>query len=192
MSQEDVGRLKATTDFHQLLIEKLYSQRILNNAHRGDFVEMMVLSALGPEWRHVGLGWHLWDLQCGDGANRVRVQVKQCAALQLWGKTKCMILQFPWSERAPSYIRRDHPNEALEDGGWFCELFVVGVHPVEDESTCDQTDVNQWRFMVVPARDLTRGQNSVTLAKAMKRWPLIGWSELKSSVEQAIARPDLG
>src|SRR5262249_20614077 len=39
-------RLKATTDFHQLLIEKLYSQRILNNSHRGDFVEMMVLSAL--------------------------------------------------------------------------------------------------------------------------------------------------
>jgi hypothetical protein len=78
----------------------------------------------------------------------------------------------------------------MEDGSVSCSLW--GVHPVEDENTCDQTDVNQWRFMVVPARDLTRGQNSMTLAKAMKRWPLIGWSELKSSVEQAIARPDLG
>jgi hypothetical protein len=88
MRQEDVGRLKATTDFHQLLIEKLYSQRILNNSHRGDFVEMMVLSALGPEWRHVGLGWYLWDLQRGDGANRGRVQVKAMCCAPTLGENK--------------------------------------------------------------------------------------------------------
>lgn len=176
-------------DFHKLLIEKLYSHPILNNSHRGDFVEMMVLSALGPEWRHVGLGWHLWDLQRGEGADRVRVQVKQCAARQLWGKTKCMTVQFSWSERAPSYIRRDHPNEALEDAGWFCELFVVGVHSIEDEHICDHTDVNQWRFMVVPAGDLSSRQSSMTLAKALKRWPLVTWSELASAVQRAIAGP---
>ena len=171
---------------HQILIEKLYSRPILNNSHRGDYVEMMVLDALGPKWNHVGLGWNLWDLQRGTGADRVRIQVKQCAARQLWGKTKCMIFQFPWSEGAPDYIRRDFPNEALEKQGWFCELFVVGVHPVEDESICDQTDVKQWQFMVVPASELRQGRSSMVLSKALKRWPLVGWSDLKTAVDKRI------
>jgi len=168
---------------HRMLIEKLYSHRILNNSHRGNFVEMMVLDALGPEWRYVGLGWNIWDLQRGTGKDRARIQVKQCAARQLWGKTKSMTFQFPWSDHLPAYILRDFPNEALEKDGWFCELFVVGVHAIEDEKVCDQTDPTQWQFMVVPARELKRRQNSMSLSKAMKRWPLVPLAELKSTVE---------
>ena len=41
---------------------------------------MMVLAALGGEWRFVGLGWHPWDLQRGQGEDRVRIQVKPSAA----------------------------------------------------------------------------------------------------------------
>ena len=173
---------------HRMLIEKLYSNRILNNSHRGDFVEMMVLDALGSEWRHVGLGWNVWDLQRGIGNDRARIQVKQCAARQLWGKTKRMSFQFPWSDRAPSYIPRDFPNEAIETEGWFCELFVVGVHLVEDEGLCDQTDPSQWEFMVVPSRELKRGQSSMTLNKAIKRWPLTPLRGLRSAVETKLSR----
>jgi hypothetical protein len=171
-----------------MLIEKLYSQRILNNSHRGDFVEMMVLDALGPEWHHVGLGWNLWDLQRGTGKDRARIQVKQCAARQLWGKTKCMIFQFPWSDHVPTYILRDFPNEALEKDGWFCELFVVGVHPIEDKMLCDQTDPTQWQFMIVPSRELKRGQSSMTLSKAMKQWPLVPLAGLKSTIENKLCQ----
>jgi hypothetical protein len=172
---------------HRILIENLYSHRILNNSHRGDFVEMMVLDALGPEWRHVGLGWNILDLQRGIGKERARIQVKQCAARQLWGKTKCMICQFPWSDHAPGYIRRDFPNEALEEDGWFCELFVIGVHAIEDEAHCDQTDPSQWQFMIIPTWELKRGQSSMILSKAMKRWPLVPLAELKSAVEIKLA-----
>jgi hypothetical protein len=104
-------------------------------------------------------------------------------ALQRWGKTKCMTFQFPWSDHAPAYIRRDFPNEALEEDGWFCELFVVGVHAVEEKEACDQTDPSQWQFMVVPSCELNRGQNSMTLSKAIKRWPLLSLAGLKSAVE---------
>jgi hypothetical protein len=166
-----------------MLIERLYSQRILNNSHRGDFVEMMVLDALGPEWRHVGLGWNIWDLQRGTGKDRVRIQVKQCAARQLWGKTKCMTFQFPWSNQVPPYVHRDYPNEAFEKDGWFCELFIVGVHAIEDENLCDQTDPSQWQFMIVPSRELKRGQSSMTLSKAVKRWPPVSFAQLKSAVD---------
>lgn len=168
---------------HRMLLEKLYTHRILNNSHRGDFVEMMVLDALGPDWRYVGLGWHIWDLQRGGGAERARIQVKQCAARQLWGKTKRMTCQFPWSDQVPAYIRRDYPNEALEKDGWFCELFVLGVHAVQDEDLCDQTDPSQWQFMVVPSRELKSGQNSMSVSKAKQRWPLLALPGLKSAVE---------
>jgi hypothetical protein len=94
-----------------------------------------------------------------------------------------MTFQFPWSHQAPAYILRDFPNEIVEKDGWFCELFVVGVHAVEDEKLCDQTDPSQWQFMVVPSHELKRGQSSMTLRRAMKRWPLVPLAGLKSAVE---------
>lgn len=176
----------------QLLIETLYSHRILNNSHRGNFVEMMVLDALRPEWRYVGLGWNIWDLQRGYGVDRARIQIKQCAAQQLWGKTKHMSFQFPWSSHVPAYIRRDFPNEAFENEGWFCELFVVGVHAITDEDLCDQTDPLQWQFMVVPSRDLTRGRKSMALPRAIERWPLVPLSDLKRTVETKLDELRIG
>lgn len=74
-------------DITEMVKSNIYSSRILNNAHRGDVIEMMVLSALGEDWKFVGLGWHPWDLESGSGSERVRIQAKQCAALQLWGPT---------------------------------------------------------------------------------------------------------
>ncbi len=86
----------------------------------------------------------------------------------------------------PDYIRRDFPNEMIEEEGWFCELFVVGIHPVEDETSCDQTDMNQWRFMVVPANELKRGQSSMLLSRAMKRWGTVTCPELRTEVAQKL------
>ena len=48
-----------------MVAENFFSGRILNNAHRGDVVEIIVQSALGADWKFVGLGWHPWDLQRG-------------------------------------------------------------------------------------------------------------------------------
>ncbi len=97
-----------------------------------------------------------------------------------------MIFQCPWRDSAPAYIRRDHPSEALESSGWFCELFVLGVHPVDDERTCDQTDVTQWEFLVVPSRELKREQSSMILREATTRWPPVPLTALKSTVESKL------
>ena len=71
-----------------MVANRIYGGTVLNNSHRGDVVEMMVLAALGSDWKFVGLGWHPWDLQRGSGADRVRIQVRQSAAMQIWGPTK--------------------------------------------------------------------------------------------------------
>ena len=172
--------------FQQLLIDKIYSGRILNNSHRGEVVEMMVLSALGPEWNYVGLGWAPWDLQRGSGRNRVRIQVKNCAALQLWGRTQKLALHLGWSKQVPFYFFRHHPKEKIEKEGWFCELFVVGIHLIEDESICDHMDVTQWKFLVIPSAQLKRGQNSIDLRIAIKKWSPVAWRNLKTKVESEL------
>lgn len=170
--------------------EMMYAGRILNNAHRGDVVEAMVFAALDPAWKFVGLGWHPWDLQRGHGAQRVRMQVKQVAALQLWGPTKRPTLVFGWKSNPPSYFRRDNPGEPIEDEGWFCEIFVFGLHLKTDRDAADQVDIDQWQFLVIPATDLDAGQNSMVLTKAVTIWEPVDWHELPQAVERAIRQTE--
>lgn len=170
----------------QMVAKEIYGGKVLNNSHRGDVVEMMVLKALGPEWRHVGLGWHPWDLQRGNGPERVRIQVRQTAALQLWGESKTRSLQFNWKANAPAYFERDNPDEAIESEGWFCDLFVFGVHDVADLEICDQGDPAQWEFIVIPVCDLAPRLRGVTLTKAKTKWRGVNWSELKPEVDRVM------
>lgn len=175
-------------DIIKLVADNYYSHNVLNNAHRGDIVEMIVLSALGDEWKLVGLGWHPWDLQLIRNNERFRIQVRQIAALQLWGKTKQLMLKFGWKKKPPEYFFRDHPGEEIENEGWFCELFIYGVHLETDEINVDQVDPMQWKFLVIPITELDYKQNSMTLEKALKRWQLISWYELFDSVENIICK----
>ena len=170
----------------QMLTERIYGDRILNNAHRGDIVEIMVLAALGDEWKHVGLGWHPWDLQRGHGANRQRIQVKQTAALQLWGPTRREVLTFGWKPHPPRYFRRDNPEEPIEDEGWFCELIIFGVHDGTDPAVVDQVDPGQWQFIVVPTGDLTPRTKTMALSTARSRWTPVSWDRLREKVEEAL------
>ena len=66
----------------QSLNERFYSQPLIDNVYRGDYVETLILFALGEGWEAVG-GWGSWDLE--KGVDGVRVEVKQAAALQTWG-----------------------------------------------------------------------------------------------------------
>ena len=171
-----------------MVAEKIFTPRILNNSHRGDVVEMMVLAALGPEWKFVGLGWHPWDLQRGSGPNRVRIQVKQSAALQLWGATKRLGITFGWSKKPPSYFARDNAGEEIELEGWFCDVFVVGIHQSTDPATVDQVDPRQWKFLVISSSDIPARCNSMILAKALTKWDLVSWTGIGPAVEGAISR----
>lgn len=177
-------KIPTRTEIVLKVAHELYGDRILNNAHRGDVLEMMVLLALGDGWRHVGLGWHPWDLQYGQGSGRIRIQIKQTAALQLWGTTVRRSLHFGWKPNAPSYFQRDNPGEEIEKEGWFCDLFVFGIHDETDPDKTDQADPAQWKFLVIPACDLKTGLKSMTLKKAMDRWRAVPWSRLNEEVEK--------
>ncbi len=165
-----------------------FSGSILNNSHRGDVVEMMVLAALGSEWKSVGREWHPWDLQRGTGPDRIRIQINQWAALQRWGPTVKPVLSLNWSDKPPAYFESDHPGETIESEGWFCDVFVFGVHQESDPNKVDQVDPRQWKFLVIPTCDLKTGARWIDLTKAMRDWPLCAWHELPQAVDQAIFR----
>jgi hypothetical protein len=189
-SSEDASETKracpSRDEIIRMVAEQIYSNPVLNNAHRGDVVEMQVLAALGKPWRLVTLGWHPWDLQRGEGSDRIRIQVKQSAALQLWGRTKSPMIVFGWKPKPPSYFKRDNPGQEIEAEGWFCEIFVVGIHQGVHLRDVDQVDPSQWRFLVIPTCDLQPKTNAMPLTKALTRWPLVRWHELSERVERAI------
>ena len=90
-------------DIQKRLIQEVYSGPILNNSHRGDIIEIIVLEALGVDWKLVGLGWHPWNTESTQISSKIRIQVKQCAALQLWGPTQKVTLSFPWTQSLSQY-----------------------------------------------------------------------------------------
>ena len=183
--------IPSRSDIIDMVAEEIYGGQILNNSYRGDVVEMMVLAALGSNWKHVGLGWHPWDLQRGSGDDRIRIQVKQTAAIQVWGDTKARTLRFNWRPNPPSYFERDNPDEAIEVEGWFCDLFVFGLHDETDSLIADQADPMQWKFLVIPVCDLKKGLGSMQLSKARNLWTAVSWNDLKLEVEAQAERGKL-
>jgi len=172
-------------DVLKSLLKNIYDQPVINNSHRGDVVEMMVLAALKPMGcRFVGLGWYPWDLQIGLGDSRIRIQVKQCAAQQLWGETQKLIANFGWHKKAPFYFKKNYPDEKIEKKGWFSEIIIIGLH-LRTEN-CDQADPHQYEFLVLPTRDLKPGQDSMVLHKALKRWTPVKWDAICDEVERVM------
>jgi hypothetical protein len=106
----------------------------------------------------------------------------------LWGQTKNSVLSLNWSNKPPSYFERDNPDETIESEGWFCEVFIFGIHQELDQTKVDQVDPRQWKFLVIPTCDLKRGVKSISLKKSLRKWPLFSWHEIPNAVNKAIAR----
>jgi hypothetical protein len=91
-------------------------------------------------------------------------------------------------QRRPDYFVRDFPGEQVEDSGRYCELYVVGIHENADPETCDQNDIDQWRFMVVPAKELNPRTRSMRLDRAIMVWPPVAWNGQRREVDAKIGQ----
>lgn len=134
------------------LAERLYDQKVMDNRERGDYAEQLVDSKVCPPWKWVGMGWHPWDFERGEGADRVRMQVRQSAAKQIWKRPANHVAGFPTTIKpVSSYIRKNNPELLIEDQGRFCEMYVFAWHgrdgedvtiafPTNGYSTCCRKD----------------------------------------------------
>ena len=173
---------------HRRILDMLigrYDQRIMNNTQRGDYVECMIASALGADWRltsEEGWDWAAWD--CEHAASGARLEIKQSAAQQTWDDE----LHRP--RRDPRFDIRPRRGYWPKDGGpWVAnpgrhvDVYVFGWHGEAGEHA-DHRDATQWRFFVVTEETLPAAQKSIGLGGLQKIAVPCGVAELARAVEK--------
>ena len=174
----------------ETLVDAHYRKRLINNAHRADYVEAMIALALDERWRLVSRDWDWapWDLEREDG---VRLEVKQSAAVQ------------PWNTHDPrdnrsfdialrngywDYESRWHPGKAR-----YADIYLFAWHPELDHSIADHRCPGQWRFFLIPEYKLPV-QKSISLDSLKRNPATIAtiYEGLSKAVDStAIALPEL-
>ena len=132
---------------HNRVLEMLirrYDQRIMNNVQRGDYVECMIATALGPDWRltsEEGWDWAAWDSE--HTASETRLEIKQSAARQSWDRGS------DTPRRNPGFDIRPRKGYWPKDGGpWVtdpgrpADVYVFAWHGEADE-LADHRDATQ-------------------------------------------------
>ena len=177
-----------TTPQHEHIVDMLrrrYDRPIMNNVYRGDYVECMIQSVLGADWRLTwadGWDWAAWD--CEHTPSGARLEIKQAAARQSWDKGPTPPRRNPAFDIAPrtGYWTRD--GEWIDSPGRQADVYAFAWHGRDDEHA-DHTDFRQWRFFVVAERDLPRNQKSIRLGRLTDISTPCGIDNLRVAVETA-------
>lgn len=151
-----------------------FGQKLITNNLRGLVAEVIVASALTPNWTWCSADWAGWDFVHPSG---LKLEVKQSAARQTWtrpgtGPSAC---RFDIKPRTGSYVGADwHPRLGRQ-----ADVYVF-AHHFEIGASADHCEPSQWQFFVVaekhlPTASLTIGLRNVDkLAQARRLDELAG------------------
>ncbi|WP_146592456.1 hypothetical protein [Puniceibacterium confluentis] len=155
-------------------IRRMFDVPVMQNNLRGLWAEVMICELLGREWQHAGTDWAAWDLERSDG---IRIEVKQSARDQSWGK----------STSAPRFsiasAKGHYPDgkRYIENtsGSRLADIYIFAWH-----EGVDQRQISEWMFYVVDERWLPAGQKSIGLAGIQKLAGAVAAHELCDEVEK--------
>lgn len=180
ISRQDVRRKRIL----DMLIDR-YDRPIMNNVQRAAYVECMIATALGPDWRLTSeddWDWAAWD--CEHTASEARLEIKQSSARQSWDS------ESDRPRRNPRFDIRSRTGYWPKDGGpWVtdqgrqADVYVFAWHGEADEHA-DHRDAAQWRFFVVTERSLPARQKSVGLNSLERIADPCSIEELARAVEK--------
>ena len=141
----------------EYLMNRFYGQPLIANVYRGDYVEGLILCALGQGWKQT-FEWGSWDLENAAG---VRLEVKQSAALQSWYKQTGIKKSSPSFSITP---KTGYYTDSTDAAVWVplpagervrpADIYVLAWHPGRDPEVADHHNPEQWQFFVVPADKL--------------------------------------
>ena len=141
----------------EYLMNRFYGQPLIANVYRGDYVEGLILCALGQGWKQT-FEWGSWDLENAAG---VRLEVKQSAALQSWYKQTGVKKSSPSFSITP---KTGYYTDSTDAAEWVplpagervrpADIYVLAWHPGRDPEVADHHNPEQWQFFVVPADNL--------------------------------------
>ena len=177
---------------HQRIVQKLigtyYGSKLINNVDRGHYVECMIILALGEEWNLTSAqrGWAPWDIESTAGA---RLEVKQSTALQPWSvasdapqpRTQSFDIAFrkePWTKGGnfPSYIP-----------GRPADVYIFACHSLRDHAIADHRCPEQWRFIVVPERELPN-QKTIPINRLKKLAAEMRYGQLAQQISATLSQ----
>ena len=163
-----------------------YDTPVINNIHRADYVECLVVFALGSDWSLTwanGWDWAAWDCQHASGA---RLEVKQSAARQSWDREALAPRRTPSFDIAPrtGYWTQDG-SRWVDSPGRPADLYVIAWHDERRSGHADHRDPNQWLFFVVAEQDLPTDGKNIGLAGLKEIVSPHRFADLKRAVESA-------
>ena len=170
--------IKTPDEIRDLLRDRLFGQKVIQNNFRGELVEEIVASVIAPAWAHCSEDWSSWDFRRG----RQLVQVRQAAARQSWdrdGESR--------PKRTPAFAIRPNSGyyigsewRALEKPERLAQIYIFAWH---DDSTAaaDHFDFFRWVFFVVPTVTLNEfdgdgAKGTVTVSQLNE---LVGLGKIK-------------
>ena len=167
------------------MLKRRYAGPIMNNVYRGDYVECMIASVLGGDWRLTwmdGWDWAAWD--CEHTPSGARLEIKQAAARQTWDKGPTPPRRNPVFDIAPRSGYWTREGEWIDTPGRQADVYVFAWHECDDDHA-DHTDPQQWRFFVVAERDLPQGQKSIGLMRLTAIAESCAVADLRRAAETA-------
>ena len=165
-----------------------YDRRVMNDAHRAEYVEYLVAELLGPQWSPPWTKGHdraAWDL---EHVSEARIAIEQAAAFQPRHGTGNVPKQSPRFGIAP------RKGYWTADGAWIgragrpADIYVFAWHGEEAEQAVDHRAPEQWRFFVIPTKCLPATQHSIGLAKLGMLSEGVGYERLAATVRETLAR----
>lgn len=137
---------------------------LVDNTSRGVLAEYVVAKALGLDVARPREGWATWDLTWNISPDtRIAIEVKSCAYIQSWSQQDYSVIQFV----VPRRRGFDSENNSLEStASRHADVYVFALLAHKDKASVDPTNLDQWRFYVLPTYKLderTRSQHSITL-----------------------------
>ena len=171
-----------TSQLQQRVVANLvrrYDRPVMNNIHRGEYLECLVAEILGSDWKlpwTIGHDWAPWDLEHSSGT---RIEVKQSAALQPWHAGNSGRRTSPRFDVSPRTGYWTLDSSWIDRPGRVADIYVFGWHSESEESVADHRAPEQWTFFVVPpstcrqrkrASDLPVSRD-LSVPRDMSRWP---------------------
>ena len=167
------------------MLRRRYDGPIMNNVCRGDYVECMIASALGDDWRLTwmdGWDWAAWD--CEHTPSGARLEIKQAAARQTWDKGPPSRRRTPAFDIAPRSGFWTRRGVWIDSPGRQADIYVFAWHG-RDDDRADHTDSGQWLFFAAAEHDLPENQKSIGLGRLKAIAAPCGVTDLPVGVDVA-------
>ena len=182
------GAPKNSSLHHRILdtLMRRYDTPVMSNVYRADYVECLVVLALGTDWWLTwerGWDWAAWDIQHPSG---IRLEVKQAAARQSWDREKRTPYRSPRFDVAPrtGYWTEDG-SRWVDSPGRPADIYVFAWHDERREEYANHSDPRQWLFFVVAEQHLPGNRKSIGLTGLRSIVSPCRIADLKRAVENA-------